>query len=92
MAFFLNTELSDTKPIYIVLQNIYGIGYTSSINICKKNGINPYTSLKILSKSKINNLFYFIESNFLINDLLKQKVIQNKQKLIQIKHYKGRRK
>lgn len=92
MAFILNTELSETKPIYISIQKIYGIGLSLSLNVCKKNGINPHSTLKQLSNKKIQKIFYFIETHFLINDNLKQKTIQNKLKLKQIKHYRGKKK
>lgn len=92
MAFYLNTEIPENKKIFYALQHIYGIGPTLSKNICKKIGINPNTTIKYLSKKKINELFYFIENTFLINEELKKHYIQKKQFFLKIKHYKSYKK
>lgn len=84
MAFYLNTELSQKKTLFKTLQNIYGIGNTTSLFICKKTGINPKTTLNHLSKKKLNILFLYIKINCIINEKLKKKnqeILINKKKL-----------
>ena len=78
MGFYLNTEISEKKPIYKAIQKIFGIGNTLSLQICKFNGINPKTNLKKLPKKKINFLFSYINTKYTINEELKKKYLKVK--------------
>ena len=88
MGFYLNTEIPQKKTLYKALQEIFGIGNTLSLKICKLNGINPLTTLNHLPKKKIQKLFFFIETNYLINEELKKK---NQQILTNLKIIKNKK-
>lgn len=73
MGFYLNTEISEKKPIYKAIQKIFGINNALSLRICKFTGINPQTNLQQLPKKKINFLFSYINTTYIINEELKKK-------------------
>lgn len=93
MIYLLETELSNQKPLFIALTEIYGINKSNSINFCKKLGFSSNFKVSDLSLKQKSKLIRLInESNIIINsDLRKLKTLTNK-KLINIKLYRGIRK
>ena len=93
MVYLLENDLKKDKPLYIALQNIYGIGKKQAIYFCKKLGLSTNLKVHELSTLQKNKLERFIENSDLkINsDLKKFNVSINKKHLI-IKSYKGLRK
>lgn len=93
MIYLLETELPRNKLVFFALTNIYGIGKSQSIAICKKLGFSLNCKVMDLSYDQINELVKLIENSNLIvsNDLKKQQALFLK-KLISIKAYRGLRK
>jgi small subunit ribosomal protein S13 len=93
MIFLLETKLSEKKPLFFELQNIYGIGTSKSLLLSKQLGFSKNFKSKDLSTEQISQLLKLIENSDLIitNDLKKLKnaiVI----KLVSMKSYRGLRK
>ena len=93
MIFLLETNLLETKPIFVELKNIYGIGKFRSSLICKQLGFSNNLKIEDLSNEQISQLLKLIENSDLIitSDLkkLKNSVMV---KLVSIKSYRGLRK
>ena len=92
MLYILETNLQDSKPIYITLTKIYGIGKATSFIICKKLGFSLNLKTKDLTQDQIVGLIKLIDSLDLIynNDLKKLKSLAIKN-LVSIKSYRGLR-
>ena len=93
MIYLFESEILENKPIFFVLTQIYGIGKTTAVLICKNLGFSSNLKIKNLSKKQINKLVKTIEllNIQLASDLKKSKLITTK-KLISIKSYRGLRK
>lgn len=92
MIYLLETELKDTKPLFILLNSIFGVGRYYSLIFCKKLGISKNFKVSALTEKQKLNVTRLIEnSNLFINSELKRFLIKKKD-LINIKSYKGLRK
>jgi small subunit ribosomal protein S13 len=92
MIYLLETELFEDKSILIALKNIYGIGKSRSISICKQLGFCFSLKVNELSDDQITKLLKLIESSDLVitSELKKLKQLITK-KLVSIKSYRGLR-
>lgn len=93
MIYLFESKLPETKPLFFALKNIYGIGKNRSFLICRKLGFSHNVRVKNLSSSQINQIVKLIETlNFILANDLKRLNLIAKQKLINIKSYRGLRK
>jgi small subunit ribosomal protein S13 len=92
MVYLLETELKESKSVFLALKNVYGIGKSRSFFICKQLGFGFNLKINELSDDQISKLLKLIESsNFIItSDLKKLKQLITK-KLVAIKSYRGLR-
>jgi small subunit ribosomal protein S13 len=92
MVYLLETELPDNKSVFLALRNVYGIGKSKSVFICKQLGFCFGLKVKELSGDQILKLLKQIEfSNLIItSDLKKLKQLVTKN-LVAIKSYRGLR-
>jgi cytochrome c oxidase subunit 3 len=92
MIYLFESEISENKPIFISLTQIYGIGYSTAVFICKKLGFSKNLKTKDLSQEQIVRLVKTIEILKLniASDLKKSNLIGLKN-LISIKSYRGLR-
>jgi small subunit ribosomal protein S13 len=93
MLYILETKLLDNSGIFYALKNVYGIGKTRSLDICRKLGFSKNLKIKNLSEFQIKKIVFIVEnSNILItSDLKKLKSLAIKT-LVAIKSYRGLRK
>ena len=92
MIYLFESKLPENKSIYFGLTRIFGISKSNSFLICKKLGFLSNFKVKNLSTNQISEISKIIESmSFLIANDLKRYHLLNKQKLINIKSYKGLR-
>jgi len=88
--FLLRNELNDNKSIKTELRKVYGLNFFFIERLCKEVGINNSILIKELNLkhlSLINN--WIIKNNIILNDDLRKLKSDNKQKLINIKCYRG---
>ena len=92
MLYLFESELPKNKSLPFALSTIYGLGKTSSVNICKKLGFSKNLTVSDLSKEQVSKLVKNIESsNILIGgDLLKTRLLIA-EKLVSMKSYRGLR-
>ncbi len=92
MAYLLGTHISDKKKINIALTNIFGIGLISSKNICQKLGLTENIRIFDLTKEQKNKLIRCVEnSDLLIKSDLKKSIFDFRNRLINIRTYRGLR-
>ena len=90
MIHLLETKLPNNKQLHLALTHIYGINKRKSLLICKKLGFSKNFKVFELSNDHIFNivkLVDFLKININSN-LLKIKRL-DKQKLVDIKSYRG---
>jgi small subunit ribosomal protein S13 len=92
MVYLFESEISENKPIFVSLTQIYGIGHFTAVLICKKLGFSKNLKIKDLSKEQILKIIKTIELLKLnIASDLKKSNLLNSKNLVSIKSYKGLR-
>lgn len=92
MLYLLETKLSENKPVFFALTNVYGIGKSTAFTICKKLGFSCNLKIKDLTQEQISEILQLVESlNITLNNELKKLRSLTLKKLISIKSYKGLR-
>jgi len=92
MLYLLETKLSENKPVFFALTNVYGIGKSTAFTICKKLGFSCNLKIKDLTQEQITEILQLVESlNITLNNELKKLRSLTLKKLISIKSYKGLR-
>jgi small subunit ribosomal protein S13 len=90
--FVLDTKIQENKILIVSLSSIYGIGFSLSLNLCKKLGLSKNVKLEHLSKNQLEKMRgVFLTSSFLSNvsnDLKKWESLMFR-KLLAIKCYRG---
>jgi small subunit ribosomal protein S13 len=85
-------ELSEDKPVFLSIADIYGLGLSTSKLISKKLGFLPNLKTKYLTQKQINLIIEAIKNLKLklAGDLKKEHTL-NIDRLIAIKSYRGLR-
>lgn len=84
------TEISDRKHVVISLCGIFGIGKTTAIKILQKVNIPQSTKVKDLNDVEQQSLIDELDNYTITNDL-KRKILNNINRLVSIRCYKGLR-
>lgn len=91
MARIAGVELPRNKRIEVALTYIYGIGRSLSRKILTELGINMDTRVKDLTEEEVKKIRDYIENNLKVEGELRQEVIQNIKRLMEIGCYRGLR-
>ena len=93
MTYILETKLLESLSVLNALKNIFGIGKTQSLLLCKNLGYYSNLKVKDLSEEQVFKLLKLIESLDLktTSELKKMKILISK-RLTSIKSYRGLRK
>ena len=84
-------DVPNAKPAYISLTYLYGIGRTTSIEICYKLGIDPLTRAVGLTEDEIARLNNHLDSEHTIEGSLRRSIQQDLARLRDIHSYRGLR-
>lgn len=88
----LGLNLLDKKPIYIALTAIFGIGIKTSKKLLKKIDISYTKKVQDLSKFEEDKIKDTLEKeNLILESNLKREIKQNKERLISIQCFRGKR-
>lgn len=88
----LGLNLSDKKPIYIALTAIFGIGIHTSKKLLAKADISFTKKVNELSKIEEDKIKSALEQkNLILESNLKREIKQNKERLINIQCFRGKR-
>lgn len=91
MARIAGVDLPKNKRIEVGLTYIYGIGRSSSRKILKLLGIDLDKRVKDLSEEEVHKIREYIEKNVKVEGELRQEVIGNIKRLMEIGCYRGLR-
>ncbi|MCA0402589.1 MAG: 30S ribosomal protein S13 [Proteobacteria bacterium] len=90
MARIAGVNIADHKHVVIALTSIYGIGRTTSIDLCKAVGIETSTKVSQLSEEKLEALRNEIAKLTVEGDL-RRTVSMNIKRLMDLGCYRGLR-
>ena len=89
MARIAGVDIPRDKRLEISLTYIYGIGLTTSQNICEATGIEPSTRVRSLTDDEVARIRRYIESEYKVEGDLRREVQQNIKRKIEIGSYQG---
>jgi small subunit ribosomal protein S13 len=84
-------DVPNSKPAYISLQYLYGIGNATSIDICYKLGIDPQVKAKDLNDDQLARINNLLDKEYTIEGQLRRRVQQDIARLRDIHSYRGLR-
>jgi small subunit ribosomal protein S13 len=89
MIYILNNNLKDSQKIRNALQNIFGIGFFFSNQICDQLGFSQNLRVQNLSSLQIDQLIRIVNQYYYTGSELKRLVDQDIKRLNQIGCYRG---
>ena len=89
MARIAGVDIPRDKRVGVSLRYIYGLGITTSTQICTHTGVAPETKVRELTDDEISRIREYIDRNFVVEGELRRQVRQNIQRLIEINSYRG---
>ena len=91
MPRILGVDLPNDKPTHISLRYIYGIGPTTSLELCEKAGVDPQRKAKDLNDEEIARLAGILDREYVVEGPLRRQTQQNIARLRDIGCYRGSR-
>jgi len=82
--------MSQKKHLYIALQDIYGVGKNTALDICKKAQVEKNIKVIDINNEKITDIQNVVNS-YKIEGELRREVSMNIKRLMDIKCYRGKR-
>jgi small subunit ribosomal protein S13 len=91
MARIAGVDIPRDKRVVISLTYLYGIGRTTSAQICKQVNIDPSTRVNDLDEAQVTRLREYIDRNYIVEGDLRREVNMNIKRLMEIGSYRGLR-
>ncbi|MBU3700620.1 MAG: 30S ribosomal protein S13 [Acidimicrobiia bacterium] len=91
MARISGVDIPREKRLEISLTYIYGIGRTTSQNICEATGIDRNTRVRDLTDEEVNRIRAYIDSSLKVEGDLRRDVDQDIRRKMEIGCYQGLR-
>jgi small subunit ribosomal protein S13 len=89
VARIAGVDLPKNKRVEVALTYIYGIGRPTSRKLLTELGINMDTRVKDLTEDEVHRIRDYIEKNLKVEGELRQEVIANIKRLMEIGCYRG---
>ena len=89
MARISGVDQPRDKRVLIGLTYIFGIGRTTSQQICDAIGIDVATRVRNLTEDEVNRIREYIDSNLKVEGDLRRDITTNIKRLIEINCYRG---
>jgi small subunit ribosomal protein S13 len=91
MARIAGVDIPREKRLEISLTYIYGIGLTTSQEVCDNTGMSRDTRVRDLTDEEVARLRGYIDSNVKVEGDLRREVAQNIKRKMEIGSYQGLR-
>ncbi|MDA8261855.1 MAG: 30S ribosomal protein S13 [Actinomycetota bacterium] len=91
MARISGVDIPREKRLEISLTYIFGIGLTTSQQICSATGVDPNTRVRDLTDEEVARLRTYIDANFKVEGDLRREVAQDIKRKQEIGCYQGLR-
>jgi small subunit ribosomal protein S13 len=89
MARISGVDLPRDKRVLIGLTYIFGIGRSTSQQICDAIGIDVATRVRNLTEDEVNRIREYIDTNLKVEGDLRRDITTNIKRLIEINCYRG---
>ncbi|HQR08972.1 MAG TPA: 30S ribosomal protein S13 [Gemmatales bacterium] len=89
MPRIMGVDIPPDKPTHISLRYLYGIGPTTSVQICQKLNIDPQRHARELGDDELARIAKLLENEFKVEGFLRREIQQNIARLRDIACYRG---
>jgi len=89
MPRILGVDLPNDKPTHISLRYIFGIGPTTSLELCAKANVDPQRHARDLTDDDISRIATILDKDYTVEGPLRRQLHQNIQRLKEIGCYRG---
>ena len=89
MPRLLGVDIPNDKPSFISLTYLYGVGETTSRELCHKAGVDPQRKARELADDELSRLAALLERDYVVEGPLRRQLQQNVNRLRDIKCYRG---
>jgi len=91
MPRLIGVDIPGSKPIWVALTYIHGIGRSVAREICSATDIETQTKADELTDDELSRIATYIDSNLMVEGSLRRQVAQNVTRLREIDCYRGLR-
>jgi small subunit ribosomal protein S13 len=91
MPRILGVDLPNDKPTHIALRYIYGIGPTTSLQLCEQARVSPLRKARELSDEEIARIATILDREYVVEGPLRRQTQNNIARLRDIGCYRGLR-
>ncbi len=91
MARIAGTDIPSDKKLKIALRYVYGLGPKLAMDLLERVGLNPEMKARDLNEEDVTRINGELEKNFSVEGQLRRQIIQNVQRLKDIRCYRGLR-
>lgn len=89
MPRIMGVDIPPDKPTHISLRYLYGIGPTTSVQICQQLNIDPQRHARELGDDEIARIAKLLENEFKVEGFLRREIQQNVARLRDIACFRG---
>ena len=89
MPRLLGVDIPNDKPTFISLTYLYGVGESTSRELCHKAGVDPQRTARELADDELSRLAALLERDYVVEGPLRRQLQQNVNRLRDIKCYRG---
>ena len=89
MPRIMGVDSPPDKPTHISLRYLYGIGPTTSVQICHKLNIDPQRHARELGDDELARIAKLLENEFKVEGFLRREIQQNIARLRDIACFRG---
>ncbi len=89
MARIAGVDIPREKRLEIALTYIFGVGLTSSQQICEATGVNPNSRVRDLTDDEVTRLRSYIDENFKVEGDLRRDISGDVKRKMEIGCYQG---
>jgi len=89
MPRILGVDIPNDKPTHIALRYLYGIGPTTSLQLCEQARVDPQRRAKELTDDELARIAGILDRDFTVEGPLRRQILQNIARLKDINSYRG---
>ena len=89
MPRLLGVDIPNDKPTFISLTYLYGVGVSTSRELCHKAGVDPQRKARELADDELSRLAALLERDYVVEGPLRRQLQQNINRLRDVKCYRG---
>lgn len=91
MPRILGVDIPQSKPAYVSLSYLYGVGRRNAVEILRTVGVNPLVRASALTDDEIARINVLLEAEYVVEGALRRSIQQDIGRLRDVRCYRGLR-